>query len=51
MATATLPASVMVSMLKKGDNGNQILEILETLVPSVQQENNAQQGTLDPIDF
>ena len=32
--TATLPAGVMVGMLRKGQTGNQILEILNTLVPN-----------------
>ena len=32
--TATVPTGVMVGMLRKGQTGNQILEILNTLVPN-----------------
>jgi len=32
--TATVPAGVMVGMLRKGQTGNEILEILNTLVPN-----------------
>jgi hypothetical protein len=32
--TATFPAGVMVGMLRKGQTGDQILEILNTLVPN-----------------
>jgi len=34
MTVATLPADVMVGMLRKGETGNQILEILNVLVPT-----------------
>jgi hypothetical protein len=32
-AVATLPVDVMVGMLRKGDTGNDILNILNVLVP------------------
>ena len=32
-AVATLPVDVMVGMLRKGETGNQILDILNVLVP------------------
>jgi len=35
MTVATLPADVMIGMLRKGETGNQILEILNVLVPDV----------------
>lgn len=34
MTAATLSPELMVGMLRKGENGNQILQILETLVPA-----------------
>lgn len=34
MTAATLSPELMVGMLRKGENGNQILEILETLIPT-----------------
>ena len=38
MTAATLSPELMVSMLNRGNTGNQILEILETLVADVKQE-------------
>lgn len=32
-AVATLPRDVMVGMLRKGETGNQILDILNVIVP------------------
>lgn len=36
MTAATLPTDVMIGMLRKGQNGDQILQILNTLVPKVE---------------
>lgn len=33
MTVATLPVDVMVGMLRKGETGDQILQILDTIVP------------------
>ena len=41
---------IYISMLRQGNNGNQIIEILETLMSDLDsQESN--EPTLEPIDF
>lgn len=52
--------SVMLSLLAQGNNGNEILQILDTLVEDVTQQNindfaeyaaGLKMGTLEAIDF
>lgn len=38
MTAATLSPELMIGMLRKGSNGEQILQILETLVADVKEE-------------
>jgi hypothetical protein len=50
-----MTADLAVSLLRRGANGNQILEILETLTSEVEQENIADflehAATLQEIQF
>jgi hypothetical protein len=39
--------SLLISMLRKGENGEEILQILETITSS----DGAGEPTLEPIDF
>jgi len=40
--------SLMLSLLRKGQTGEEILKILDTIIGS---DDTAEDGTLDPIDF
>lgn len=40
-----------LSLLRQGDNGNSILQILDTLTADVEQENNNNAPTLQEVQF
>ncbi len=40
-------ASILISMLRQGNNGEEILKILDTIAAS----DDTMQATLEPIDF
>jgi hypothetical protein len=40
-------ASILISMLRQGNNGEEILKILDTIAAS----DDKMQATLEPIDF
>ena len=47
--TMDFPRNVAIDMLRKGNNGNEILQILDVIVPDNQDSTN--EGTLEPIEF
>ena len=47
--TMDFPRNVAIDMLRKGNNGNEILQILDVIVPNNQDSTN--EGTLEPIEF
>ncbi len=52
--TVDFSKDVMIGMLREGDTGNQILDILNVIAPeidSTESEDIAAKATLDPIDF
>jgi len=57
MSTATVEFSrdVMLGMLRRGQTGGQIMEILNVIAPESESVDNTEdavnEGTLDPINF
>lgn len=47
--TIDFPRNVAIDMLRKGNNGNEILQILNVIVPD--QDDAPNEGTLEPIEF
>ena len=45
--TNSMPTSVMISLLRKGQNGAQILEILDSICEDSEQQNS----TANVVDF
>ena len=45
--TNSMPTSVMISLLRKGQNGAQILEILNSICEDSEQQNS----TVNAVDF
>ena len=45
--TNSMPTSVMLSLLSKGRNGNEILEILDAICEDSEQQNS----TVNAVDF
>jgi len=48
-STIEFPRNVAIDMLRKGNNGNEILQILNVIVPD--QDDAPNEGTLEPIEF
>ena len=42
-----MPTSVMISLLRKGNNGNEILQILDSICEDSEQQNS----TVNVVDF
>lgn len=47
--TLDLTREVAIDMLRKGNTGNEILQILNAIVPD--QDDAPNEGTLEPIEF
>lgn len=47
--TMDFPRNIAIDMLRKGNTGNEILQILDVIVPDNQDSVN--EGTLEPIEF
>jgi hypothetical protein len=45
--TNSMPTSVMISLLRKGNNGNEILQILDSICEDSEQQNS----TANVVDF
>ena len=54
-ATVELSRDVMLGMLRKGQTGNEIMQILDVIAPESQEQSDAsgygQGNGYDPIDF
>lgn len=42
---------VLLSLLAQGNNGNEILSILDTIAADYVSDSDDSEGTLNPIDF
>jgi len=49
-STRFMTKDIYISMLRQGNNGSQIIEILETITNDLDSQES-QEPTLDPIDF
>lgn len=47
--TMEFPRNIAIDMLRKGNTGNEILQILDAIVSDNQDSIN--EGTLEPIEF
>ena len=47
--TMEFPRNIAIDMLRKGNTGNEILQILNVIVPD--QNDAPNEGTLEPIEF
>ena len=50
-AILIMPLDLAIALLKKGETGDQILQILDSIVPSMMEETDAVEPTLEEIKF
>jgi hypothetical protein len=46
-----MPLDLAITLLKKGETGDQILQILDSIVPSMMDETVTSEPTLEEIKF